>query len=1290
MGQQLVPIPIHTPSNATAGTLYYYCMVSGTCSPAATSNVSGAIVVNPSPTAYAVTGGGTTCITGTGSPVGLSNSQTGVNYQLYLGASPVGSPVAGTGAAIAFGNQTTGGTYTVTAAMASGSACPVTMTGSAVVTITPSPTTTFTYSSYTFCATGSSTAATLSGAPTSGTFSASPGGLNFTSTTTGVLNLATSTPGTYSITYTVAATGGCAAYTYNQPTNMVISALPIATISYSGSPYCSNAGTASVTQSGQAGGTYSSTAGLSINSSTGDVNLSASTAGTYTVTYSFSNGTCSGTTTASITITAAPSATITYSGSPFCATTASGSVNRTGTSGGIYSASPGGLTISSTTGTITPTTSTPGTYTVTYTVAAAGGCALYSTTISVTINALPTATISYAGSPYCSTSGTASVTQTGQTGGSYSSTGGLSINSGTGDVNLSASTPGSYTVSYTIASAGGCAVVVKTTNITITTAPSATISYGGSPFCSTTASVSVTRTGTTGGTYSSTAGLFISSTTGTITPSSSTPGTYTVTYTIAAAGGCALYSTTASVTINALPAATISYGGSPYCTTSGTATVTQTGQTGGTYSSTGGLSINSGTGNVNLSASTAGTYTVSYTIVASGGCAAVVKTASVTVTATPLATISYSGTPFCTNSGTVSVTRTGTSGGSYSASPGGLSISSSTGTITPSGSTAGTYTVTYTVAASGGCALYSTTTSVTINPVPTAGAITGASKVCIGSLITLVPNAGGTGPFTYSWSSSITGVATVDNAGNVTGKGAGSTNITYTVTDANSCTSVKSSNFQVTVTQPIANAITQASNLSSVCMNSTLQLTSNATAVTGSPIYAWSSSNTAVATVDNTGLVTGVAAGTTNITYTVTDGNGCVSAISPNYAATVVQIPTGNITSTSATSPTTATICAGGSITFTAPAGYPSYLFKVGGTTVQTGVSSTYSSTILTNGASVTVDVSNSLNCGTTFGPIVITVNPLPTPTLGVDKSTACFDDNVTFTAGGGTNYTFKVGVNPVQSGGSNKYITNTLAVGNNSVTVDVTDGNSCTATSTAVAVLVNPVSTGTLSPTPASMCVGETKTFIATTGFNNYVFNVGATSVQGPGASNTFDYTPGASGGNIITVNAKNSYGCATTFNAAVVNVNALPTGTLATTESSGGVNDNTICAGAPVTFTVTPTAGNTYSFYLNGTGAALQTGTSNKYVSTTLANANSITVVVSNPSSCQLTLTSPTIAVIQPPVGSLNVSPTNTICAGDNVTFTADAGFTNYRFILNATTTLQNGTGNTFQTTALKDGDI
>src|SRR6185369_6040655 len=133
----------------------------------------------------------------------------------------------------------------------------------------------------------------------------------------------------------------------------------------------------------------------------------------------------------------------------------------------------------------------------------------------------------------------------------------------------SASTPGTYTVTNTIAAASGCAQVTATSNITITAAPTATISYAGTPFCKSLATAqAVTLTGTgayTGGTYSSTAGLTITAATGAITPSTSTAGTYTITYTVPASGGCAAVPVTTSATITAVPTATISYAGTPFC-----------------------------------------------------------------------------------------------------------------------------------------------------------------------------------------------------------------------------------------------------------------------------------------------------------------------------------------------------------------------------------------------------------------------------------------------------------------------------------------------------------------------------------------------------------------------------------------------------------------------------------------------------------------------------------------------------------------------------------------------------
>ena len=84
-------------------------------------------------------------------------------------------------------------------------------------------------------------------------------------------------------------------------------------------------------------------------------------------------------------------------------------------------------------------------------------------------------------------------------------------------------------------------------------------------------------------------------------------------------------------------------------------------------------------------------------------------------------------------------------------------------------------------------AVESNVVQVTVNNPPTAGAISGGTALCLGSTLTLSPAASGNSPFTYTWSSSAGGVASVTNAGVVSGITSGSTNITYTVTDVNSC-----------------------------------------------------------------------------------------------------------------------------------------------------------------------------------------------------------------------------------------------------------------------------------------------------------------------------------------------------------------------------------------------------------------------------------------------------------------------------------------------------------------------
>lgn len=171
-----------------------------------------AYTVNALPTVANVTGGGAFCSGGAGVPVNLSASQSGVDYQLNRDGNPVGAPFAGTGAAIAFGNQTVAGTYTVDASNAT-TTCAAPMSGNAVVTVDPTPSLD-PVTAAPIC-TGGTTNIALSSTPTGATFAwtsalASGAVTGFAPGTGNTIAQALTGAGV--VTYTVAPTlGACAA-----------------------------------------------------------------------------------------------------------------------------------------------------------------------------------------------------------------------------------------------------------------------------------------------------------------------------------------------------------------------------------------------------------------------------------------------------------------------------------------------------------------------------------------------------------------------------------------------------------------------------------------------------------------------------------------------------------------------------------------------------------------------------------------------------------------------------------------------------------------------------------------------------------------------------------------------------------------------------------------------------------------------------------------------------------------------------------------------------------------------
>jgi len=152
------------------------------------------------------------------------------------------------------------------------------------------------------------------------------------------------------------------------------------------------------------------------------------------------------------------------------------------------------------------------------------------------------------------------------------------------------------------------------------------------------------------------------------------------------------------------------------------------------------------------------------------------------------------------------------------------------------------------------------------------------------------------------------------------------------------------------------------------------------------------------------------------------------------------------------------TFCDGTPVTFTAGGG-TNYNFRIDGTSVQNGSLSTFSTATLANNAIVDVIVTDDFGCSATSDAIVNIVNPLPAATLTSSDAdnTICDGSSVTFTAGGGSSYNFRLEGTSEQNGSQDSYTTASLTNGQ-VIDVIVTDGNGCSATSAEISITVNPI----------------------------------------------------------------------------------------------------------------------------------------------------------------------------------------------------------------------------------------
>lgn len=394
-----------------ATTVYTATMTVGGCHTTATTTVN----VNPAPIAYNITGGGGYCPGGAGVVIGLSNSESGVNYQLYNGSTAVGTPVAGTGSAISFGLQSAVGTYSIGATNAS-TGCTAGMTGTVNVFIHALPTVFAITGGGTYCAGGTGVTIGLSGSQTSVHYQLYNGSTPTGTPVAGTGSAISFGPQTAAGTYTVSATGDTTGCSINMTgsVTIIINPLPTAfTVTGTGS-YCAGDPGLVVGLSGSSIGInyqlYSGATpvGGTVAGTGGAISFGIHPAGTYTVLATNPATGCTNGMTGSAIITPLPIPSVfaVTGGGSYCAGGTGLSIGLSNSEIGMtYQVYNGGTAV----GTPVAGTALPlslGTFTAsgTYTVSATNaiGCsANMSGSATIVINPLPTVFAMTGGGVYC-------------------------------------------------------------------------------------------------------------------------------------------------------------------------------------------------------------------------------------------------------------------------------------------------------------------------------------------------------------------------------------------------------------------------------------------------------------------------------------------------------------------------------------------------------------------------------------------------------------------------------------------------------------------------------------------------------------------------------------------------------------------------------------------------------------------------------------------------------------------------------------------------------------------------
>lgn len=696
-----------------------------------------------------------------------------------------------------------------------------------------------------------------------------------------------------------------------------------------------------------------------------------------------------------------------------------------------------------------------------------GGCI---TTVTLQITQPPALTLSAQSSTPTACTGTSITLSATMSGGTaaynYTWTGGPTNT----NYSVTQSTGGVYTYTVNGTDANSCAAT-QTLSITFVTTPtitatSATVCFG--TVATLTANGALAYTWTPGNLTTAVVNL-------------NPPVGVNVYNILGSSNGCTA-TTTASVTVNALPVPTATNTG-PYC--AGT-TIQLNGSGATSYTWTGPSSYTSNLQNPSIlssSVTNSGLYTFSVTD--ANGCKGSATT-SVVVNALPV--IVVNNPAVCLNQ-TILLTANG--GTAYSWS-GPLSFSSTLQNPNIPNATlamAGAYTVVGT--SPQGCT-NTAVSNVSVFTLPNPQIISN-SPVCVGNSL----NLNGSGGATYSWSGPNSFTSTLQNPV-ITGVTPAASGVYTLIASAGTCSA---STTGTVIVNPLP--VIAFTNSNVLCNGGNTGLSTTSISVGTGPFnYFWNNGQT---TANGTGLTAGT------YTLVVTDANGCISS-----AVTTITEPT----------PLTLNI---NNSAFTACANTPINLSGVVGGGTGPNYTYTWNPGPNTSAYNVTEPLAGSytyvLNATDQNGCTInksITLTFFPQPTVTATSATVCAGEKAGVSASGATSYTWM----PVNVT-SNTFTYN--GTSNMNLTI-VGETNGCKNTATAN-IVVNPLPVANVTSNSKTGCVPACMSFTCSTGSNvqtiGWNFEDGGTMVTN---SLVAEHCYGIAGDYNITAEITDINGCKAT----------------------------------------------------------------------------------------------------------------------------------------------------------------